>query len=137
MLTLQYIPHCEIESLNSELRIRKLLDIVRKERIIILEGRLTGDEEARLIQATMESIDDSFKGIEIGTIEGENGSGILRKVVANIFFKGRSGITIIGPASIVKEIKKDPRKIELLTTEKATKKRTKVAGKKMLRTKNQ
>ena len=29
----------------------------------------------------------------------------------------RQGLTVIGPATIVKEIKKDPNKIELLTKE--------------------
>jgi len=33
----------------------------------------------------------------------------------NLLLGDRNGITIIGPASIVKEIKKDPNKIELLT----------------------
>jgi hypothetical protein len=35
----------------------------------------------------------------------------------------RQGLTIIGPASVVKEIKKDPNKIELLTSEKRKRKR--------------
>ena len=130
MLTLQYIPYRELEPLSSELRIRKLLDIVRKERIIILEGRLTQDEETQLIQATMESIDNSFKGIEIATIEGESEFGMLRKLASTLLFRGHFGVTLIGPASIIKEIKKDPRKIELFTRETTTKKRNKASAKK-------
>ena len=63
MLTLQYLPYSELAKLDSEKRIKKLLDIVRKERIILMEGRLKKEEETQLIQATMASIDDAFKGI--------------------------------------------------------------------------
>jgi hypothetical protein len=35
----------------------------------------------------------------------------------------RSGLTIIGPASVVKAIKKDPNKIELYTSEKRKKRK--------------
>src|SRR3989344_893756 len=67
MLTLQYLPYSEIEYLDSEKRVKKLLDIVRKERIILLEGKLRREEEALLIKSTMEVIDEIFKGIEIAT----------------------------------------------------------------------
>jgi hypothetical protein len=42
----------------------------------------------------------------------------------------RQGLTIIGPASIVKEIKKDPNKIQLLTKPPAQKKRKSAKKKK-------
>ena len=39
----------------------------------------------------------------------------LKKGLARILLVNKSGLSIIGPASIVKEIKRDPHKIELLT----------------------
>jgi len=40
MLTLQFIPHSEIEGLDSDARIKKLLDVVKEEKIVVLEGNV-------------------------------------------------------------------------------------------------
>ncbi|MBI4440878.1 DUF2073 domain-containing protein [Candidatus Woesearchaeota archaeon] len=119
MLTLQFIPYAEIEDLTSEKRISKLLNVVKENKIVVLEGRLRKEEEADLIKQTMESIDEDFKGIELSVIfpDMRNKMALdnLRKLFINLLLGDRTGITIIGPASVVKEIKKDPNKIELLT----------------------
>jgi hypothetical protein len=56
-LTLQFLPYAHIEHLSSEERIDKLLEFVKDDRIIVLEGRLKPEEEADLIQQTMANID--------------------------------------------------------------------------------
>ncbi|MBI3033894.1 DUF2073 domain-containing protein [Candidatus Woesearchaeota archaeon] len=121
MITLQFIPYSDIENLTPEKRIKKLLDVVKEDRILLLEGRLAKEEEAGLIRTTMEAINGRFKGIEISVVSSNSkGHGLLKKIQKNIveLLSGpRSGITIIGPATIVKEIKKDPDKIQLLTVE--------------------
>lgn len=117
MLTLQYIPYAEIEKLDSSARIKKLLKPVKEEKIVLLEGKLKKTEEAELIQKTMEQINRSFKGIEIATIEPEENTPIFKKLFFNLLLGNRSGITIIGPATIVKDIKKDPGKIQLFMKE--------------------
>src|SRR3989338_1225498 len=68
MLTLQYIPFNEIENLSSERRIAKLMAIVKKNKIILMQGRLKATEEAGLIEKTMEEVNREFKGIELCTI---------------------------------------------------------------------
>jgi len=120
MLTLQYMPYAEIETLASEERVGKILDIVKKNRILLLEGRLKKEEETELIKQTMEAIDESFKGIEIGTIDpaAKETAAFLEKIkksMVNMLVGERAGMTIIGPASIVKEIKQDPEKIQVFT----------------------
>ncbi len=120
MLTLQYMPYAEIEQLTSEARVGKILDIVKKNRILLLEGRLKKEEETELIKQTMEAIDDQFKGIEIGTIDPAAKEcaaffAKIKKSVVNILIGNRVGLTIVGPASIVKEIKQDPEKIQVFT----------------------
>ncbi|MFH1210357.1 MAG: DUF2073 domain-containing protein [archaeon] len=120
MLTLQFVPYHEVESLNEDSKIKKLLDIVKEDKIVLMQGRLTPAEESMLIQKTMESVDRKFRGIELCTIYPEykkkqklqNG---LKKMMAKLLLGNREGVTIIGPASIVKEIKRDPNKVELLT----------------------
>ncbi|MBI1969557.1 DUF2073 domain-containing protein [Candidatus Woesearchaeota archaeon] len=126
-LTLQFVPYTEIEGLSSLGRIRKLLLLVKEDKIVLLEGRLTKEEEAELIKTTMEEIDDTFKGIELHVIyPGEVEGDIFKRFRANvthILLGNRQGLTIIGPASVVKEIRKDPRKIEFLTRTPAKKRK--------------
>ena len=121
MLTLQFISHAEISMLDSDARINRLLKGVNDNKIVLLEGKLRVEEEAKLIQKTMEIITKDFKGIEIGTIDPKRGNEILfekiKKGLAKMLLGSYGGLTIIGPATIVKEIRKDPNKIELLTKE--------------------
>ena len=96
--------------------IKKILDIILGNNILILQGRLEAEEETRLIEDTMAMIRHvkNFRGIELAVISGNNGN-ILQKArqnIANAISGGDLGaITIIGPATVVKEIKKNPRKI--------------------------
>ncbi|HIH15488.1 MAG: hypothetical protein QT08_C0001G0003 [archaeon GW2011_AR17] len=120
MLTLQYIPFNEIENLSSERRIAKLMAIVKKNKIILMQGRLKATEEAGLIEKTMEEVNREFKGIELCTIYptlDKNGkvSKQIKQAVVKMLMGDREGLTIIGPATVVKEIKRNPDKIELLT----------------------
>ncbi|MCM2325783.1 MAG: DUF2073 domain-containing protein [Candidatus Woesearchaeota archaeon] len=124
MLTLQFIPYSQISSLGPEERIKKILSLVKQEKIILLEGRLKQQEEADLIQKTMEDIDSKFTGIELSVIEpDEKDTSVYnraRKFLAKVLLGDRQGFTVVGPANIIKEIKKDPEKIQLLMKETKT-----------------
>jgi hypothetical protein len=121
MVTFQFIPFHDMESLTSAKRVNKLLNIVKDDRIVIMEGRLKKEEEADLIEITMEEINSKFKGIELSVIYPDKSKqDTLQKVkgaFANLLLGNRQGLTIIGPASIVKKIEKNPNKIELFTKE--------------------
>jgi len=118
--TIQFIPYSEIHNLDSDERIKKILNIVLGNVILILQGKLTSGEETRLIGDTMAMIEHvkNFKGIELAVISGNGNEGFFGKIkkgLANALAGGDLGaITIIGPATIVKEIKRNPKKIELL-----------------------
>ena len=116
-LTFQFLPYDEIGSMSNIDRIRKILRIVKENKILFLEGKMKTEEQAMLIQKTMQEINRKFQGIEIATIEGKQQSRFVNMInsLEKIIFGDKSGLTIIGPASIVKEIKKDPNKIELFT----------------------
>ena len=68
MLTLQFVPYAEIEHLDSDERIQKLLSIVKGDKVVLMQGRLRPEEETLLIQQTMQEIAESFTGVEICTI---------------------------------------------------------------------
>ncbi len=129
MLTLQFVPYGDIEHLGSDQRIKKLLGIVKDEKVILMQGRLKPEEETKLIQQTMELIAEEFKGVEICTIYPEEKNlqlfSRVKKEMVKFLLGNRDGITIIGPASVIKEIKRDPNKIELFTVTPGKKKRGK------------
>ena len=118
--TIQFLPYSEIRGLNSDERIRKILGIVLGNNILLLQGRLLPEEETRLIGDTMAMIEHvkNFRGIELAVIAGNGNSGFFgkfRRNFANAISGGDLGaVTIVGPATIVKEIKRNPKKIELL-----------------------
>ncbi len=119
-ISLSFIPYTEIDGLESSDRIKKLLDIVVENRILVLQGRLTPEEESRLIENTMVLVKHlrSFKGVELAVVN-PNANKIsfgkkIRSGLARALIGERDVLTIIGPASIVKSIKKDPKKIELM-----------------------
>ena len=129
MVTLRILPYTEIEHLSSLGRIRKILNIAKESKIVLMQGRLKKEEETELIKTTMEEIDKTFKGIELAVIyPSENKeTGIFATIksgIINTLLGDRQGLTIVGPATIVKQIKKDPKKIELLTQEGNSKKKS-------------
>lgn len=119
---IQFLPFSEIKHLGSTERIKKILDIAFSNSILIIQGRLRPEEETRLIEDTMAMIGHvkNFKGIELAVIKPKQDSlSPMEKFKDNLAKKlsgaDLSSTTIIGPASIVKEIKQDPKKIELIT----------------------
>ena len=119
MITLHFVPYHEISHLSSDKRINKLLDIVKKNKIVVMQGRLRTTEETTLIQKTMELVSKEFKGIELCTLYPEAGDkrlfNQLRLMLLKFLVGNSEGMTIIGPATIIKEIKRNPDKVELLT----------------------
>ncbi len=122
MVTLQLLPYTAIEGMSSIGRIKMLLDIAKQNKIVLLQGRLKKEEETELIKVTMEEINKEFKGIELAVIHPSlsslTGFQKIKNDLVSAVLGDRQGLTIIGPASVVKEIKKDPNKIELLTSDK-------------------
>jgi len=118
--SIQFLPYSEIRDLNSDNRIKKILSIILGNNILILQGRLKAEEETRLMGDTMAMIGHlkNFKGIELAVISGNNNYGFYKRMtqgIANALSGGdSSAITIIGSATIVKEIKRNPKKIELM-----------------------
>ena len=123
-LTIHFMPYSEISRENAIGRIKKIMGIILQNKIIILQGKLRPDEETRLIENSMTLIGNikGFAGIEIATISGDgdlNGLFLrIRNRLARILVGEKDAITIIGPASVVKEIKRDPKKIELMLSRK-------------------
>mgnify|MGYP001585478909 CR=1 FL=1 len=118
-LTLHFMPFSEIAKLSSVERIKKLLNIILDNKVVILQGKLSPEEETRLIEDTMIMVGNikGFKGIELAVISQDSNAGIFDKFkfgLAKAITGQQNAMTIIGPATIVKEMKKDPKKLEVM-----------------------
>jgi hypothetical protein len=81
--------------------------------IIIIDGRLKSREEAELIRRTMTDLNKNFEvfhGIEMASLYDAVPK---KKNILDIFRKESNGITIIGPASIITEMRQHPDHVEL------------------------
>jgi hypothetical protein len=118
-LSLQVIPFSEIEELTTSERVKKILNLIIGNKIVIIQGRLLAEEEARLIEDTMVLVGHvkNFKGIELAVIEQNmKDKGFFTKFKYNLaksLIGDNSALTLVGPSTIIKEIKKDPKKLEL------------------------
>ncbi len=117
-LALSFMAYQDIKGLSSEKRIRKILDTVIENRIVIIQGKLEPLEETSLIQSTMALIGriKGFRGIEIATIQPEKeleGFEKVKQKIVDAIVGPRDFLTVIGPAAVIKDIKKNPTKIDL------------------------
>ncbi len=117
MAGVQVLSYELIKNMDSSDKLKKVLDIVRKGDVVMLEGRLTPEEETDLVSQAMANVSGRFTGIEVAFLNSSKSESILGKVkdsIINIIAKDRIGITVIGPSKIIKEIRMDPNKLEIL-----------------------
>lgn len=123
-LTIHFIPNSEIFNLDSTHRIKKLLNILMNNKVIVLQGRLRAEEETRLIEDTLIMVGKvkGFKGIELAVITPDLSEldmmSKLKHGIANALIGKADNLTVIGPASLIKEMKKDPKKLEIMMNDK-------------------
>lgn len=123
-LTIHFMPYSEIAREDAIGRVKKIMNVVLDGRIVILQGRLKAEEETKLIENSMMMIGNvaGFAGVEIATLSGEDDNRTvfegIRRNIARILVGEQDAITVIGPASVVGEMKKDPKKVELLLSRK-------------------
>lgn len=118
-LTIHFMPYSEIAKEDALGRVKKLMGLILENKIIILQGKLKPEEETKLIETTMALIGNlkGFQGVEISTLSGDADQTTFDKIrhnIARILVGEQDAITLIGPATFIKEIKKDPKKIELM-----------------------
>ncbi len=98
-IKLELISEDKINSMSSIEKLRFVLDGVKSGNIVILEGGLTTEEQMELIEMTMAEVDEGFPGIEI--------SGYQPKKRSFFNLRKRTRLTVIGPANVMRTIKRD------------------------------
>ena len=100
-LKMDFLSSTMLNSRTSMEKISMIVDRVKNGDLVVIEGWLTPEEEAELIETTMREIDvENFMGIDIYTLEKDKKSffGLSKSKIV--------GITIIGPANVMKAVKK-------------------------------
>jgi len=126
MLSFKYISYREHSKLDSNQKLNKIFSIIKKDKIVLMQGKLKPEEEAKLIERTMGQITKDFPGISFCNIISNGKKG--RKKKQDFFQKAgeligekmykvvmgkREGLTIVGPATVIKDIRKNPSQIDL------------------------
>ncbi|MFH1056543.1 MAG: DUF2073 domain-containing protein [Candidatus Micrarchaeota archaeon] len=110
---IEFVSSKILKQMPSPRKIEFVLESVRKNVILVLEEPLSLDEERLLIRETMKKISKNFPGIEISSLSPSEED--LRSAVIRLLGGKTSGLTVVGPANLVKEMKKDPDKLRVLT----------------------
>jgi len=113
-LKIKFVPYEKFR----ENTLSKFLKDLQDNTIVLIDAKLTADEEASLIKETMEKVSNHFSGIELNSLEFANGkkmsnfNKVKNMMIERIIGKKR-GLTIIGPAKTVRQIRKNPEELLL------------------------
>ncbi len=131
-LKIDFVSSITLDSKTGKKRINFILDRVKDGSILVVNGVLTPDEEMDLIKETMRRVDDGFPGIEVCSLKKQlkgwqqffETLGNGREKISSSIWSGitgkqaktrlKTGITLIGPAKIIKNIKKNPDSFSVL-----------------------
>ena len=99
----------KLEVLTSEEKLKFILKEVKNGKILVLEHGLTPIEQANLIERTMKEIEqDTFIGVEMEGY-GEDKPSFFQRLFG---IQNKPRITLIGPANLLKMVKKDNNMIQ-------------------------
>jgi len=131
-LKMDFVSSVALNGKTGKKKINFILKKVKDGSILITDGVLRPEEEMDLIKETMRKVDDGFPGIEVCSLKKQtNGFRLFfeklsdgRESVGNFMLKKitgkpsktklKTGMTLIGPAKIIKKIKKNPDSFSVL-----------------------
>lgn len=98
--------------------VKSLMRDLKEGTIILIDAKLTPEEEARIIENTMKKVSEKFSGIELNSLEIEekrDAFGKIRNAFIEMVTGKKRGLTIIGPAKIVRKIERNPKELLVYT----------------------
>ena len=131
-LKFDFVSSTILESKPRDKRINFILNKVKDGTILVTDGVMSPEEEMELIKETMRRVDDGFPGIEVASLK-KPVSGMAKiiekfseqKDKVKIFFASlrgekvstslKTGLTLIGPAKYIRQVKKNPNSFSVLT----------------------
>jgi uncharacterized protein len=123
-IQIEFISAGVLEGMDTDHKMGYILEHVKEDKIVVIEEGMSPIEETALIQATMTQVTKKFPGIEVSTLRETKDDTIRHRLIRML--GGRTGgLTVIGPSRIVKQMKKDPKRITMLAGEDEEKKKAK------------
>jgi len=108
-ISVNLVSRQKLDEFSSDEKLKYILKEVQKGKVLVLEHGLTPIEQTVLIEHTMKEIkQDTFIGIEIEGY-GEDKLSFIQKILG-IIKKPR--MTVIGPADLLKTVRKDSNMIQ-------------------------
>ena len=120
-LKMDFVSSTVLDEKPEKKRIRFILNKVKDGSILVTDAVFNPQEEMNLIKETMRRVDSGFPGIEVCSLKKEvKGLQFMAERLSDQkeriqkFFRMapksrlKTGITLIGPAKIIKKIKKNP-----------------------------
>jgi hypothetical protein len=108
-ISVNLVSRQKLEQLTSDEKLKFILKEVKKGKILVLEHGLTPIEQASLIENTMKEIEhDTFIGVEMEGY-GEDRPSFVQKIFGMI---KKPRMTLIGPADLLKTVRKDSNMIQ-------------------------
>ena len=96
----------------------EFIESIKEDTIVLIDAKLTAEQEADIIKETMMKVSQKFPGIEMSSIElsnheNLNNFGKIKNAFVEAIIGKKRGMTLIGPAKIVHKIKKTPEELLL------------------------
>lgn len=132
-LKFDFVSSSTLEEKPKDKRISFILNRVKDGTILVTDGVMMPGEEMELIKETMRRVDDGFPGIEVASLKKPlKGFGKMADSLSEQrdrfrnFFAGlggakiersslKTGLTLIGPAKYIKQVKKNPNSFSVMT----------------------
>jgi hypothetical protein len=109
-ISFNLISRQKLGELSKDEKLKFILKEVKKGKILVLEYGLTPMEQTNLIESTMREIEqDTFIGVEMEGY-GQDNPSFFQKILG---ISKKPRMTLIGPADLLKMIKKDNEMIEV------------------------
>ncbi len=94
-------------------KLSQIFNELKENTILLIDAKLSAQEEAKIIEETMKKVSSKFSGIELSSLEMPDGVtntnlDKIKNILLETITGKKRGMTIIGPAKVVRKIEKDP-----------------------------
>ncbi len=92
---------------------KSLIRDLKENTIVMIDAKLSAEQEAYLIEETMKGVSERFSGIELSSLDIMKEKDLtsfrkLKNAIIEAIIGKKRGMTIIGPAKIIHKIKRNP-----------------------------
>ena len=115
-IQIEFLTSAILSQRHGKAKIGYLIDMIKQNKILVLEDPLPNDEETALIEETMKKVSSKFPGIEIGTL-GAQAPDDIRGQLIKLLGGKTGGLTVIGPSHLVRAMKRDPQSMSIFAAD--------------------